>query len=131
MNDRPHRFARHVFTAAWIWGLLSLVPLYFLEGPIGRASGAPVLHPEYFYGFVGTALVFQAVFFLVSRDPARYRPLIPVGVAEKAAFALPALLLVLGGRAPASLLPFAGIDAALGVLFAAAYLKSAAADARA
>lgn len=128
-TEPPHpardRFAHVVFTIAWVWGMVSLVPLYFLEDYIGRKSGTPLSHPEYFFGFVGTALAFQLVFFLVSRQPARLRPLMLPSVAEKAAFAVPVFMLVAAGRAGADLLLFAGIDVVLGALFVVAYLKTA------
>ena len=49
------RFAKWAFTAAGIYGLVSLPPLYFIE----RLATPPITHPEYYYGFIGTALAFQ------------------------------------------------------------------------
>jgi hypothetical protein len=50
------RFARVVFLVAGIYGILVLLPQYFLEERIGIDSPPPITHPEHFYGFVGVAL---------------------------------------------------------------------------
>ena len=116
-------FERRVFTLAWVWGLISLVPLYFLEDRIGAASPRAITHPEYFYGFVGCALAWQAVFYLIARRPDQLRALIPVAVLEKLSFGIPALILFGMGRVPAATLIFAGIDLIFGALFCFAYLR--------
>jgi hypothetical protein len=119
------RFAKWVFTIAPIYGVIVLVPPLFLERALAKQYG-PMSYPEYFYGFTLAALVFQAMFFLIGRDPLRYRPLMIVGVFEKLSFAVPVWILLelhrLGGP---SVLPFATIDLGLGVLFAIAYLRTA------
>lgn len=73
------------------------------------------------FGFVGTALAFQIVFWIIGGDPVRYRPLMLAGVAEKVAFGVPALLLVGTPGVPAAVIPFAAIDLVLGVGFALAW----------
>ncbi|MGE0360789.1 MAG: hypothetical protein AB7H93_23985 [Vicinamibacterales bacterium] len=120
-SDRGRRFARRVFLAAGAYGLVVLLPQYFLEDRIGRAYPPPVTHPEHFYGFVGLALVWQLAFLLIASDPIRYRPLMPVAVLEKAAFAIPTFLLFAAGRVAAATTAVAGLDALLGVLFVAAW----------
>jgi hypothetical protein len=117
-------FARRVFTIAWIWGLVSLPPMFFLESLVARETGAPVSPPEYYYGFLGTAAAFQVVFYLIARDPLRLRPVMIAGVAEKLAFVIVALVLVALGRTQAGILPFAAIDAVLGALFIAAFKRT-------
>ena len=119
------RFARRVFLAAVIWGAISLLPLPFLKSQI--EAGVPIGHPEYFYGFIGVCIAFQLVFFVIARDPVRYRPLMLCAVAEKALFVVPVLALVQAGLAPASLLVFAAADTLLLLLFAWAYVRTAAA----
>lgn len=37
-------------------------------------------HPEFYYGFVGVAVLWQVVFVLLARDPFRYRPLMPITI---------------------------------------------------
>jgi len=39
-------FARRVFTAAGIWGLLIVSPLFFLYDRIGRDTPPSITHPE-------------------------------------------------------------------------------------
>jgi len=55
------KLARWLFATSGIYGLVVLLPLYFVEEDIAKASGA-FTHPEYFYGFVGTALAAQIMF---------------------------------------------------------------------
>lgn len=78
-----------MFRGAAIYGVLALVPLYFLP--------MPAVSPETYYGFIGCALVFQWLFWIIGGDPVKYRPLMLVAVAEKLVFAVPALALI-GGR---------------------------------
>jgi len=66
-GDRSVTFARRVFAAAGIYGVLVLAPQYFMEGRIGRDFPPPITHPEHFYRFIGVALAWQ-VLFLVSRE---------------------------------------------------------------
>ena len=40
-------------------------------------------HPLFYYGFVGVALAWQVAFWLIARDPVRYRWFIVPGVIEK------------------------------------------------
>jgi hypothetical protein len=66
------KFARIVYGIAAAYGFLALTPLYFLIAKIGRDAPPPVTYPEFYYGFVGVALLWQMVFVLVARDPIRY-----------------------------------------------------------
>jgi hypothetical protein len=122
------RFAKIVFNVAGVYGLLVLLPQYFLEAKYGRDYPPAVTHPEFYYGFVGVAVAFQLVFLLIARDPARHRALMLASVVEKASFGLAAPALYLQGRSPAAVLVPAGIDLALGVLFALAYLRTSGAS---
>ncbi|MDI1241860.1 MAG: hypothetical protein PSX80_08075, partial [bacterium] len=76
------RFARWTFLIAGIYGLLALVPMYFMESQIGVDTPPAITHPEYFYGFVGVAIAFQLVFLTISTDPAKYRPLMVAAMVE-------------------------------------------------
>lgn len=114
-------FARRVFLMAGIYGLLVIPPQYFLEGRLGRDYPPPITHPEHYYGFLGVALAWQLVFVLISRDPARYRPVMLAGVVEKFSFGLAAVILYLQDRVAAAVLGFGGIDLVLGILFLAAW----------
>jgi purine-cytosine permease-like protein len=124
MSSRPDRgrtFARRVFLAAGSYGLVVLLPQYFLEAQIGRDYPPPITHPEHFYGFVGLAVVWQFAFLLIASDVVRFRPLMPLAVAEKAAFAIPTFILFALGRVAAATTAVASLDAVLGVLFFVAW----------
>lgn len=91
-----------MFRAAAIYGVLVLVPLYLVSPPPVRADA--------YYGFLGCALVFQAIFWVIGGAPVKYRALMLPAIAEKVVYALPALALFSQGKAPAFVVPFAVID---------------------
>lgn len=117
-------FARRVFLVAAAYGALALVPQYFLEARISRDFPPPITHPEHFYGFVGVALAWQILFFVIARDPARLRPVMPVAVLEKVAFGGAAVVLFLAGRLHPLMLGAGLIDLVLAALFLAAWLRT-------
>jgi hypothetical protein len=117
-------FARRVFLGAGIYGLIVLVPQYFLEGRTGRDFPPPITHPEYYYGFVGVAVAWQIVFLMISRDPVRYRPIMFAAIVEKVSFGLPAIALYLGARLSGQMLAAGLLDLFLGVLFVMAYRRT-------
>jgi hypothetical protein len=119
------RFAKLTFLIAGIYGLLALVPLYFMEQQTGRDYPPPITHPEYYYGFVGVAVAWQLAFLVMSRNPVRYRPLMIAAVVEKASFFIPVVLLYLQHRVSSFMLGAASIDGVFGVLFTVAYLRTA------
>ena len=110
------RFARRVFRGAAIYGALVLTPLYFAPTP----AGARV---EINLGFIGLALVFQGVFWVIGGDSQRYRALMPLAVLEKLVFAIPTLTLFALGRLEDAVAGFAAIDVVLAVLFVIAWRK--------
>src|SRR5215204_3798843 len=118
------RFARNAFLAAGIYGLVVLLPQYFLEQRTGRDFPPPITHPEYFYGFIGVAVAWQIVFLLISRNPIRYRPVMLVAVIEKASFGFPAIALYLSGRLSTQMLAAGLIDLVLGALFVVSYTRT-------
>ena len=118
-------FAKRVYRIAGIYGLLVLLPQYFMEQRVGHDYPPPITHPEFFYGFLGTAVAFQSVFLILARDPQRYRAMIIPSVLEKAAFGIPTLLLFLQQRTSAMTLCFGTVDLILGALFVVAYIRTA------
>ncbi|MFM5954177.1 MAG: hypothetical protein ACKOPE_07735 [Novosphingobium sp.] len=111
------RFPARMFRWAAIYGVIVLLPLYFTPLP-------PVMG-ETFLGFVGLALVFQAVFWVIGGDPVRYRALMPLAVAEKLVFGVPALMLFAQGYPVAPpVAVFAAIDLALGLGFFLAWRRT-------
>jgi hypothetical protein len=124
VQDPAIRFASRVFFLAGVYGLLALAPLYFMEARIGRDHPPPITHSEYYYGFVGVGLAWQIAFLILSRDPLRHRPLMLPAVVEKMTFAVAAIWLWTGGRVAAAVLGFSIVDLVLGVLFAAAWVRT-------
>jgi hypothetical protein len=117
-------FARRIFLIAGIYGLMILMPLYFLEGRIGRDQPPVITHPEYFYGFIGVAVSWQVAFLIISRDPGRFRPLMISCILEKATYAIAVISLFATGRLPGQMLVFGLIDLAIGVLFVIAFVRT-------
>ena len=117
-------FARRVFLIAGIYGLIVLVPQYFLEAKTSADYPPAITHPEYYYGFIGVAVAWQLAFLVIARDPVRYRPLMLVAVVEKAAFGVPAVILYALGRLSGQMLAAGLIDLTLGLLFALAYTRT-------
>lgn len=122
MSNSP-LFARRAYTAAAVYGILALAPQYFLEQQVNRDFPPAITHPEYFYGFVGLALVWQFAFLLIARDPVRY-PLMPITWLEKLSFGAAAAVLMAIGRIPTPVFALGMLDLALGALFVVAWLKT-------
>lgn len=113
-------FPSRMFRWAAIYGVIVLLPMYLAPLP-------PVM-AETLYGFIGCALVFQGVFWIIGGDPARFRALMPLTVAEKLVFAIPALVLFAIGYPMHPALPvFAFIDLLLGAGFLMAWRMTPAA----
>src|SRR5262245_12899545 len=92
------RFARWVFLLAGVWGILLVVPPYFLEAKNVQYDPPPITHPEYYYGFLGVTLAWQFLFLVIGSDPVRYRPAMPPAMLEKAGFAFAVPVLFAAGR---------------------------------
>jgi len=117
-------FAKRIYLIAGIYGLVVLLPQYFLELKTGRDFPPAITHVEYYYGFVGIAVAWQFAFLVMARNPVRYRPLMIPAILEKAAFAIPTIVLFLGGRLQVTLLAAGLIDLLLGMLFVVAYVRT-------
>ena len=118
------KFAKIIFRVAGIWGLLTLIPLYFIFNLIGQKDPPPITHPAFFYGFVGAALAWQFAFFVIATDPARYRPLMIPSVFEKFSYGIAVVILVAQNRMYSSDLLFGCVDLLLGTLFVISYLET-------
>lgn len=119
------KFAKIVFLVAGIYGLIVLLPLYFMEAQTGRDYPPPITHPEYYYGFIGVGVAWQLAFLVISRDPLRYRPLMIPSIVEKASFGIAIAVLYLQQRVSTFIVGAALADSLLGVLFVVAFLKTA------
>jgi len=114
-------FARRVFTVAWVYGLVTLVPMYLLEDRVMAQMPPALAHPEFYYGFVGVALAWQLLFVMIARDPARLRPAMLPAIVEKLSWGIGASVLILQGRTSTLFAPAAAIDLVLAGLFLAAW----------
>jgi hypothetical protein len=127
-NDCAQRskmnFTKTIFWCAGAWGALVLVPMYFMYSKIGKYSPPPATHPEFYYGFVGVALTWQFVFFVIATNPARFRPMIIPSVLEKLSYVIAVVVLYSQSRITAVQLSTGGPDALLGLLFVIAFLKT-------
>jgi len=123
MNARS-TFARTVFFVAGIYGVIVLLPQYFLEAKLARDFPPPLTHPEHFYGFIGVALAWQFVFLMIARDVQRYRLLMLPAILEKLSFGIATLVLYAKGRTPSLVACAAGIDLVFAALFVLAFRMS-------
>jgi hypothetical protein len=117
-------FAKWAFRIAGTIGLLQIIPLYFYEAQLAIDMPPALNHPEYYYGFAGVTLAWQVAFLVISSDPLRYRPLMPVAILEKATFVLAAFWLYAQGRLPNLILAAALVDLLYGLSFVVAYLTT-------
>lgn len=117
-------FAKRLYLIAGIYGLIVLVPQFFMEVKTGQDFPPAITHPEFYYGFVGVAVAWQVLFLILAKDPVRYRPMMIPAILEKASFGLAVVLLYLQHRVSTFLLCFGTVDLILGVLFVAAYAKT-------
>ena len=124
------KFAKVVFWIAGIWGLLVIMPLYFMFDLIGKKDPPAITHPGFYYGFVGVALAWQIVFLVIARDPVRLRPMMIPSVLEKFTYGIAVMALVMQGRMHRSDLVFAATDSILGLLFVIAYLGTRSSEVR-
>ena len=118
------KFAKILFWIAGVWGVLLLTPLYFIFNLIGRQDPPPITHPGFYYGFVGAALAWQFVFFVIATDPVRFRPLMIPSVIEKVAYGAAVVALYLQERISPGDLAFGCVDLLLAVLFLIAFAKT-------
>jgi hypothetical protein len=116
------RFARYTFLIAGIYGLIVLLPQYFLENSISVEQPPAITHPEFFYGFISVAVAFQLVFLVIASDPLKYRVLMLVALVEKFPFTIATAILYSEGRIGWQMLAAGSIDGLLGVLFLTSYV---------
>ncbi len=118
------KFAKYTFLIAGIYGVIVLLPQYFMETKNGRDFPPAITHPEYYYGFIGIALAWQIAFFIIARNPQKYRLFIIPAILEKASFAIAAIVLYSTNRLSVEMLGAGLIDLILGILFVVSYLKT-------
>jgi hypothetical protein len=116
------KFAKIIFLVAGVWGVLLLAPLYFIFDMIGAQDPPPITHPAFFYGFAGLGLAWQVAFFIIARDPVRFRPMMIPSILEKVGYGSAVVVLYLQGRMHPQDLAFGCVDLLLAALFAAAFI---------
>lgn len=117
-------FAKRVYLIAGIYGLMVLVPQFFMEAKTGRDFPPPITHPEFYYGFVGVAVAWQVLFLILAGDPVRYRLMMIPAILEKVSFSVAVVVLYLQQRVSTFLLCFGTVDLILGALFVVAFAKT-------
>jgi ABC-type uncharacterized transport system permease subunit len=122
--DKRFKSSARVFFGAGIYGIVTLLPQYFLEARLGKDFPPPLNHPEHFYGFIGVALAWQVAFLVISTNPVRYRPMMLASVIEKISFVIPSALLWSRGQLPPPIVGGATIDLILGVLFTVVVVRA-------
>jgi hypothetical protein len=124
------RFAKIVFIAAGVWGIVVLTPLYFLLDISGGQNAVPSTYPQFVFGFLSVAMAWQIAFLMIGTSPVRFRPLMIASIVEKVGHVM--TVAVLYGQARISTLDAmaAGPDLLLGALFIAAFAKTSTPDQR-
>src|SRR5262245_27528265 len=109
------KFARYTFLFAGIYGLIALLPMYFLEEKTSLDYPPAITHPEYYYGFIGVAVAWQILFLILSREPIRYRPIMIPSILEKAGCAIAMFVLFSQNRVSLMMLGAGIVDLILGL----------------
>jgi hypothetical protein len=118
------KFAKIVFWAAGAFGVLLLTPLYFTFDLAGRLDPPPITHPQFYYGFVGVALVWQFVYCAIATDPVRFGPMMIFSALAKGSYVGTLLVLYFQDRISPVQAATGIPDALLMILFVAAFLKT-------
>jgi hypothetical protein len=118
-----NRFSRVVFLVAGVYGLLVLLPGFFGEKMLAEKMPPPITHPEFYYGFLGVAVAWQVAFLTISRDPQRFRPIIPAAILEKLTYSVACAVLLTLGRIPLIVALGGAGDFMLAAFFTISYFK--------
>src|SRR5260221_6389036 len=118
------KFARIVFIAAGVWGIVVLTPLYFLVDVTGRQYAPPTDYPQFFYGFLSVAIAWQIAFLVIGSSPARFRLFMIPAIVEKLGYVGTLVVLRSQGRISAMDASPAWPDLLLGILFIVAFVKT-------
>jgi|SRR5262245_17351737 len=124
------RFAKIVFIAGGVWGIVVLTPLYFLLDISGGQNAAPSPYPQFVYGFLSVAMAWQIAFLIIGTSPVRCRPLMIASIVEKFGHVMTVAVLYSQARISTLDAMAAGPDLLLGALFIAAFAKTSTSDHR-
>ena len=117
-------WVKRIFWWSGLYGVIALSPNYLMEARFGMDHPPPITHPEFYYGFTGVGLAWQVAFFIIAKDPIRYRALMIPSILEKVAFAAAVYVLWAQSRVPQLYVLAATLDVMLAGLFAFAYVKT-------
>mgnify|MGYP003461670766 CR=1 FL=1 len=117
-------YSRRIFLIAGLYGLIALLPQYFMEDKVGADYPPAITHPEYFYGFLGVAVAWQIAFLMISGDPVRYRAMMIPGIVEKLGFGFAAITLYAQGRLSGLMFAAGLLDIVFAALFVAAFIRT-------
>jgi hypothetical protein len=87
------RLTKLTFRFAGLWGMLVIVPVYFLYDEIGRKDPPVLSHPHFYFGWLGVTLAWQVLFLMLASDPIRYKPMMIPAMFEKLGYMLTVLAL--------------------------------------
>jgi len=118
------KFARYTFLISGIYGLVVMLPQFFLETKIGQDQPPAITHPEFFYGFICVTVAFQLVFLTIASDPVRYQLLMLVSLVEKIPFVIAVAVLYVQSRVGLQMVAAAAIDGFWGLMFLISYLRT-------
>lgn len=118
------KVARLAFGTAAAYGFIVILPMYFLLEKVDSETPPAVTHPEFYYGFLGLALLWQCVFALIAKDPIRFRSIMPVAIGEKFVYTILVMLLYAQGRVQPTVFRWSLVDPIFGMLFVSAYFAT-------
>lgn len=118
------KFAKIVFWAAGLWGVIVIAPLFFIFDLVGRQDPPAITHAGFYYGFATAALAWQLAFFVIASDPVRFRTLMLPSVFEKLSYGIVVFTLIFQDRMRRGDLLFGIVDVLFGILFIAAFLRT-------
>ena len=117
-------WVQRVFWWSGVYGIIALLPNYVMEARFGMDHPPAITHPEFYYGFTGVGLAWQVAFFIIAKNPVRYRSLMIPSMLEKVAFSAAVAVLWSQSRVPQLYVMAAAVDLALAALFFVAFLKT-------
>ncbi|MBM3777480.1 MAG: hypothetical protein FJW23_04455 [Acidimicrobiia bacterium] len=117
-------FARIVFAAAGVWGLVVVTPLYFQMDVTGRPYPPPTEYPHFFYGFLAVTLAWQVAFLVIALNPTRLRAIMIPCVIEKLGYVATVTVLHSQGLISMDDALTAAPDLVLGLLFIMAFART-------
>lgn len=123
----PNTHRKLFISAAW-FNILAGLPLLVAMGPVAGLMGLQ-LNPTavlFIHITAGLIVVFGGVYWMIARDPVRYRPYIPLGIILKIFFVVVVYGHWLSGSVSWPLPALAFVDVIYAVLFWRYYRQTAA-----